>query len=557
MKKMTKKGIFINFNNKYCANKEDVLNSELFSMLLERFINRIEKKNLYYFKNLIRHFNNKEELKKEIITVCKLCLLFPFKDIVSNLKEEKESFLDFIEDFYNYYRRFERYSYILVNKDSFEITQEYLTKDQNFNNLILTTYRKISENIKDEHFIVYRQLNAGNNAGFILEKSDIELNEKYDKLNKINVINSIVLHPPFIIYPKNTKREGIFKESEINPIEYLDNHKDFLCYPIYVGRFIAYCYFNIEYASLGVSLANLFTPVRTKDLVNNPDIIFLYGVDNKELDKPYYHYDKDENVYVGITPHNDEMTYFGYMKKMLLTMHNLKCIDHNELPLHGAMVSLTLVNEKKTNIIIVGDSGAGKSETLEALKNLLNEDISDMVTIFDDMGAINKDLIAYGTETGAFVRMDDLDSGYAYQEIDRAILMNPDKKNARTIIPISSLKEVISGTPVDIILYANNYDDKKGIKIFNDYKEAINVFKEGKRKAKLTTSEEGIVTSYFANPFGPVQRKEDVDILLEEYFKEFFDKKIVVGEIYTRLGIEGEEKSGPLEAAKALLKFIK
>ena len=27
MKKMTKKGIFINFNNKYCANKEDVLNT--------------------------------------------------------------------------------------------------------------------------------------------------------------------------------------------------------------------------------------------------------------------------------------------------------------------------------------------------------------------------------------------------------------------------------------------------------------------------------------------------------------------------------------------------
>ena len=30
--------------------------------------------------------------------------------------------------------------------------------------------------------------------------------------------------------------------------------------------------------------------------------------------------------------------------------------------------------QKKTNIIIVGDSGAGKSETLEALKNLLNEE---------------------------------------------------------------------------------------------------------------------------------------------------------------------------------------
>ena len=85
----------------------------------------------------------------------------------------------------------------------------------------------------------------------------------------------------------------------------------------------------------------------------------------------------------------------------------------------------------------------------------------------------------------------------------------------------------------------------------------MNIFKEGKRKAKKTTSEEGIVTSYFANPFGPVQEKEKVDILLEQYFKKLFDRNIVVGEIYTRLGIDGLEKEGPLKAAKELIKFIK
>ena len=36
---------------------------------------------------------------------------------------------------------------------------------------------------------------------------------------------------------------------------------------------------------------------------------------------------------------------------------------------------------------------------------------------------------------------------------------------------------------------ANNYDDKRGIKIFDNYLEAIQVFKEGKRKAKATTNE--------------------------------------------------------------------
>ena len=556
MKKITKKGIFIDFGRNYCSSKEEVLSSELFSSILDRYIKSIERRKLHYYKELIKDFKNNEELKKEIIVTCKLCLVFNFKDIVSSFKNKKESFLELIEGLYNYYRKFERYSYVIVNKDSIEMAKSYLRQDQNFNNLILDTYRKISENIKEEHYNVYRQLNAGSNAGFILEKSIYKFDEKYTKLNKINMINSIVLHPPFIVYPKNTKREGIFRGCEVNPIEYLNDTSDFILYPIYVGRFIAYCYFNIEYASLGVSLANLFTPVKRSDLNKKPDIIFMYGVENENLNEPYYYKDED-NMYVGITPLNTEMTYFGYMKKMLLTMHNLKCIDNKELPLHGAMVSLTLINEKKTNIIIVGDSGAGKSESLEALKNILDDDISEMVTVFDDMGVVSKDLIAYGTETGAFVRMDDLDNGYAYQEIDRAILMNPDKKNARTIIPISSLDDIIKGHNVDIILYANNYSDKEGIKVFNDYKEALNVFKEGKRKAKATTSEEGIVTSYFANPFGPVQRQEEVDILLEKYFKEFSDRGIIIGELYTRLGILNEEKSGPLGAAKALVKFIK
>ena len=557
MRKLTKKGIFIDFNSQYCTSKEEILNSKIFVSLLERYVKRLEKKNIHYFKELVSYFDSVDDFIKEVVTTCKLCLLFPFKDTISIFKNDKETFLEFIEGFYNYYRKFERYSYILVNNDSFAITQDFLNKEQNFNSLVLETYRKITENINEEHYLVYRQLNAGINAGFILEKSTINFNDEYSKLNNINTINSIVLHPPFIIYPKNTKREGIFKEKDINPINYLENTKDYFCYPIYVGRYIAYVYFNNEYASLGVSLANLFTPVKRSDLGKKPDIIFFYGVDNKEVNEPYYYYDKKENYYVGIAPHNDEMTYFGYMKKMLLTMHNVKCIRNDELPLHGAMVSLTLVNEKKTNIIIIGDSGAGKSETLEALKNILDDDISEMLTVFDDMGVIDKNLIAYGTETGAFVRMDDLDIGYAYQEIDRAIMMNPDKKNARTIIPISSLKDVVKGHNVDIVLYANNYEDKEGIKIFDDYLEAMNIFKEGKRKAKKTTSEEGIVTSYFANPFGPVQEKEKVDILLEQYFKKLFDRNIVVGEIYTRLGIDGLEKEGPLKAAKELIKFIK
>ena len=36
--------------------------------------------------------------------------------------------------------------------------------------------------------------------------------------------------------------------------------------------------------------------------------------------------------------------------------------------------------------------------------------------------------------------------------------------------------------------------------------EAIEVFKRGARMAKGTTTEKGLVNSYFANPFGPATK---------------------------------------------------
>lgn len=36
--------------------------------------------------------------------------------------------------------------------------------------------------------------------------------------------------------------------------------------------------------------------------------------------------------------------------------------------------------------------------------------------------------------------------------------MNPDKVNSRIIIPISSYEEIIRGYPIDMFLYANNYE---------------------------------------------------------------------------------------------------
>ena len=135
---------------------------------------------------------------------------------------------------------------------------------------------------------------------------------------------------------------------------------------------------------------------------------------------------------------------------------------------------------------------------------------------------VDGEVYAYGTEIGAFVRLDDLDQGYAFKEIDRSIFMNPDKINARLVMPVSPYKEIVKGHKVDLFLYANNYTEVKegenSIEYFATPADAIKVFKAGARMAKGTTSEKGLVESYFANPFGPAQKKKETDILIEKYF---------------------------------------
>ena len=121
-------------------------------------------------------------------------------------------------------------------------------------------------------------------------------------------------------------------------------------------------------------------------------------------------------------------------------------------------------------------------------------------------------ITAWGTEIGAFIRLDDLTPGYAYTEIDRAIFMNPNLKNARLVLPITEYRQIITGYPVDMFLYANNYDnvddEHPHLEIITDKKNILEIFSSGARLAKGTTDEMGISHTYFANPFGAIQKRE-------------------------------------------------
>jgi hypothetical protein len=168
--------------------------------------------------------------------------------------------------------------------------------------------------------------------------------------------------------------------------------------------------------------------------------------------------------------------------------------------------------------------------------------------------------MGYGTEVGAFVRLDDLQQGYAFGQLDRAIIMNPNQVNARIVLPVTTYEHVTKGYSVDMVLYANNYEetdnDHPVIKRFSTVDEALNVFREGTAMSKGTTTSTGLTHTYFVNIFGPVQYREVHEEIAVRFFSDFFTHDIFVGQMRTRLGIAGMERTGPEEAAKALLQLI-
>lgn len=561
---MNDNSILINLSQNLCKTNLEILESDGFRLVLTKLMTSIQENSNRALWRLVKII----PIVEEVIDFYKLLLILPFEDALhaksefAKYKDYRNELIALTERLYDYWREYERYGIIQRQIADVHVDNSALIETTTlFLHNVLSLYRGILGKLLGKPINIYRQTPGGFNAGFIVSPAKNQLPKGYENLYDINVINAVLIRTPFIGHSQSNSRSGLFQETATNPIVNLHlTKRHWLLFPVRVGELLAYVYFHRTLLHHGISLSNLFEPAF--DAYCNgekPDLIYVYGSHETEQDKTFF-VDQENDVYVGYVSRLPENDYFGYMKKMLLTLHNVYEIRHRKLPIHGAMVNVVLNDDSETNIVIIGDSGAGKSETLEALRFIADETIKEMNVVFDDMGVfLNKGntILAKGTEIGAFIRLDDLETGYAYKELDRAIFLNPERNNARVILPISSYKFISTEHKIDYVFYANNYEDSNtSMRFFDTAEEALSVFREGKRRAKGTTSEVGLVTSYFANPFGPIQLEEETEVLLQQMFHTLFEKNIQVGELYTKLAIPGKENKGVNSAARAVLNLL-
>ena len=572
--------VILRTGDRLCENADELLSSKLTFRIFSQAIHKLVKRNSPMLRVFDRHLLADKDIFR-LIEFMKLAFKVPPEMVVKIMPEaeqflrDRQLFNDFIEYLYNYWRSLQRFIICdsAGNRFDHRPYQTFNNTVESLTHMVRSTYRDLQESITGTHPRIYRQVRAAAEvAAIALPKDAAYPTPLYRKLNDIAVIRQILIYPPLIFNPPMNKRSGVFERVDKNPLEGLQlSSKDWLCYPAKVGPLLIMIYFSLKFAELGFSLCNLFELADEKDLQGRPDAAYLFGVPEKDFPalgkgQTIFYDDEKNDMLIGAVPESRRVRLFRLPEE-----NDPDPAQHRDDEARTAALprgdGLPGIHEREPmTVLIMGDTGAGKSESLEAFRIIGKDEIEEITIIADDMGSLtgaqNGHILGYGTETGAFIRLDDLQTGYAFGQIDRTIIMSPDQTNARVVLPVTTYQVITRGVPVDLVLYANNYEEVDAehptLEWFKTASEsALEVFRAGKVMSKGTTTLTGMNQTYFANVFGPEQYQAEHEKLAVEFFEAFFKQGVKVGQLRTQLGITGMEQKGPEHAARALLDFAR
>ena len=147
---------------------------------------------------------------------------------------------------------------------------------------------------------------------------------------------------PYMCNTFSNTRSGLFSETikEIS-LDLIKSSSEWLSASFKIGKLSAMVMIKKLFINHLVGLSILFES--TPDTLDKFDLFLLFGIDYCDLDEKIYSNVKTNTIF-GSVHNNKKNDYFGYMKKKLLTMHNIYFIKNNQQPIHGAMIKVILIN---------------------------------------------------------------------------------------------------------------------------------------------------------------------------------------------------------------------
>ncbi|MHB9130628.1 MAG: phosphoenolpyruvate carboxykinase [Armatimonadota bacterium] len=536
-----------------CRTPQDVLRSPLVAQVVQRFLEHLVKHDSPLLSAIQGLDGALIEKADAVVGLLRLlvdnrphiiCTLVPK---LAPALASPQLFGDFVDKLYDFWRDYERY---LIYESTADESRDraieghipFVRANDNLKNLVLEAYRYIDSNLRGFWPRVYHQVPAGANIGLLVDHITWPCPDgPYATLAGIPFVRLALLELPVVLYPRRTTCLGQCVPVQENPLDgVMLEPREWYCLPLKVGPLIIHTFFHEEYLGLASSLVNLFEVAGHAEARQAPHGILVFGVPPAQLgdERTVFFEDNERDLVLGMVGRSEEVDYFGYFQQMIFTLHNVIMLRRGCLPVHGAMCHIELQDRSSANIVIIDDTGAGRSETLEALRVYAHDHLRAMTIVFDGIGSLEMQpdgsIMGYGTETGAFVRLDDLQPGYAFGQFDRSIFMNPHKADAQVVMPMTTYDAVMAGYRVDMVLYANNDTPVDAVK------ELIEYFPN-------TTA----ALSVFANPSAQ-QLAVRHDPLAARFLAAMFDTGVKVGELRTRQGIPEDTQISPETVAAAL-----
>ncbi|MBR5048888.1 MAG: hypothetical protein IKX74_04540 [Erysipelotrichaceae bacterium] len=553
--------VIINLSRKSYKSVDELVAGESFNAFLQRYFKDLAVRDI----RIYRWLTNGRPLEETVPSLIELIrqLLVQGEEItevqMSQLDRMKSLYI--AEDCYSYWRSKKRFTLLSGNRAD-AMMSSFIDYDEKYNSLIRQLYRTCREKLLGRGDKIYRQTSSGSNASCLLMKYRIRLPGAYASLRNVPFIARVMLRTPIMMDFENADKHCDMASLDENPLDSFSlDIRDFFCLPLKVGDLLCLTCFHKDYLAQAICLVNMFELAEETDcLSRTPDLICLFGLTGEGARSGFYH-DADNGIHLAALSSGNCDGSFSVIKDAILTLHNLAQLDRGRLPVRGSMMEIYFRDDTRKSLLLIGDMGAGKSETIEALMELSNELRTDrsvrrVEVVFDDMGTLriaDSRIVARGSETGGLERLDDLWQN-VYRDIEKGVFINLQKQDPKVILPISSHEMINCDHVIDMVLYANNYAERIGIERFEHYGQFRDCLIEGRHMRKDPEGRNELASVFLANPCIPEERQPQCRQIMDEIFGKLFENEVYAGQLFTNLASGNQENLR--ESARCLWQLL-